>query len=298
MVARIVLTFSLLLAVCGSAWAQSFSQIEQQLANVKPVEAKRLLAPYQGTKDKEFASILHQFRAGELTAEEVRDYAGLRALGEGGSTAPKPGAGRAKEIKKSPFYTDQGAESETNWLGKALKKLIDRLTMPRMENPNLPAPQGNFSFLINIVWGILAVLALGFAYYAISSIRLSRQMWRKSSALLEEDEPQLTLDEWLAEADRLAADGKHREAVRALYLACLLRFDEHRVARFVRGQTNWEHLERIEASANRPEGLSFREPTRAFDRIWYGMRVRGLEDVAQFREWYQEVTRRLSEVRK
>ncbi|HWA84414.1 MAG TPA: DUF4129 domain-containing protein, partial [Fimbriimonadaceae bacterium] len=108
-----------------------------------------------------------------------------------------------------------------------------------------------------------------------------------------DDEPERTLDEWLELSSSYERDGKYREAVRALYLACLLKFDERNVARFLRSQTNWEHLARIETSPKKPAGLDFRTPTQAFDRIWYGYKVRGPIDVAEFRAWYGDVTRAL-----
>jgi hypothetical protein len=77
-------------------------------------------------------------------------------------------------------------------------------------------------------------------------------------------------------------------------LACLLRFDEHGVARFDRGQTNWEHLARVEASPKRPPSLDFRRATQAFDRIWYGFQCLGAPDVADFRGWYEDVRRALA----
>jgi len=112
--------------------------------------------------------------------------------------------------------------------------------------------------------------------------------------MLEQDEPERTLDEWLDMANKLTADGKYREAVRCLYLACLLRFDEHLVARFDRGQTNWEHLARIRASSRMPIGLDFESPTKRFDTIWYGHRTRGLSDVDQFKDWYGRITEALA----
>ncbi len=107
--------------------------------------------------------------------------------------------------------------------------------------------------------------------------------------MLDEDEPERTLDEYLELADKLVSEQRFREAVRCLYLACLLRLDEERVIRFHRGQTNWEHLARFESSPKRPPGLDLRSPTQAFDLIWYGMRPTGLEDVEKFRQWYQQV---------
>jgi hypothetical protein len=72
-----------------------------------------------------------------------------------------------------------------------------------------------------------------------------------------------------------------------------LRFDEALVARFDRGQTNWEHLYRIEQSARKPEGLDFRTPTNLFDRVWYGYQGKGAEEVSLFRQWYLRITESL-----
>ena len=111
--------------------------------------------------------------------------------------------------------------------------------------------------------------------------------------MLSEEEPELSRDEYLEEADRLNSEGRHREAVRYLYLACLLLFDESGVARFVRGETNWEHLRRIEASEKRPGDLDFQPATRKFDVVWYGMRVEGPSDVQAMRDWYVLIAERL-----
>jgi hypothetical protein len=126
--------------------------------------------------------------------------------------------------------------------------------------------------------------------YAINRFSWSKRLERRAKALLDEDEPERSLDEWLEMADKLEREGKYREAVRSLYLACLLKIDEARIARFERSQTNWEHLARIEASPRRPAELEFREATMAFDHIWYGMRVDGSTDVMRFRNWYRQVT--------
>ncbi len=91
----------------------------------------------------------------------------------------------------------------------------------------------------------------------------------------------------------MESEGRYREAVRALYLACLLRFDEALVARFDRAQTNWEHLHRIEGSVRKPQGLDFRTPTSLFDRVWYGYQGKGRDEVNQFRQWYMGITESL-----
>jgi len=199
----------------------------------------------------------------------------------------------AIRIKSSPLYRDETLE-QANWFAKALdgfgawlEKLFHRDPPPDSQKWSPPSILG--TGVIYFMWGVLACIAAAFLFFAVRMFRWRIKLTRKAKTILEEDEPERTLDEWLERADLLEKQGLYREAVRCLYLACLLKFDEAGVARFDRGQTNWEHLRRIESSPNLPPHLEFRAPTRAFDEIWYGMRVKGASDVARFREWYQQV---------
>ena len=204
----------------------------------------------------------------------------------------------AADAKKSPFYSDPGQKQESNWVGKSLEKL-GKIELPKtdMSGPNLHLAAAPY-FLIYVVWGVLIAILLFLLFLAFRHFSWKRNLQRKAKAMLAVDEPERSLDEWLSMADKLTAEGKFREAVRCLYLACLLRFDEHLVARFDRGQTNWEHLARIQASAKLPLGLDFEPPTKRFDTVWYGQRTRGMSDVDQFRDWYQRLTQTLAEVKR
>lgn len=296
MLVRIASTFSLLLFLLATVGAQNFTELQKRLDSTPKAKFRAELDSIAGPKDQEFRSIIRQYRAGEKGMEEVRSYVRLRAMNE--VPASSSGAkSTVQEIKRGALYGDSGEQDSANWYGKAIRKLTERLEKKKPEIDSSGLPGINLSWVIPVVWAILGGLVITFLVYALQHVRLSMSRRRTVKAVLDEDEPDRTLDEWLAEADKLEAAGRHREAVRALYLACLLRFDEHRVARFVRGQTNWEHLARIESSSKRPEGLDFRVPTQSFDRIWYGMQVRGSEDVRQFREWYVSLTQRLTEVK-
>lgn len=200
--------------------------------------------------------------------------------------------GLAKQIKSNPIYRDPGAQETANWLDGAASKLSKLKNPMSCDAPETSTrefnPSGDWAKFA--VYGLLGAGLLAFLIFAISRFTWAKRLERKAKALLDEDEPERTVDEWLELANRLESENKFREAVRCLYLACLLKIDEARIARFERSQTNWEHLARIESSARRPAELDFRPPTKAFDEIWYGMRVKGAEDVAKFRTWYREIT--------
>ncbi|MCG9895536.1 MAG: hypothetical protein MH204_08680 [Fimbriimonadaceae bacterium] len=154
-------------------------------------------------------------------------------------------------------------------------------------NPSAAAAWGDA--IIRIMQFLLIAAVVIFAAVFLWKFRMGPLRRRRAGGLLEDDEPDRSADEWLGEADRLAAAGRHREAVRGLFLASLLRLDEAKIASFRRGETNWEHCRRIMDSRSRPESLEFRSITREFDRIWYGMKVKGQPDVDRFRSFYQEL---------
>lgn len=204
--------------------------------------------------------------------------------------SPKQGAA---EILSQPVYRDPGKGQGRNWLSRAFDRISDwlneRFKPPRPNAQfNGGVPGAKLDFLVPVMWTLLTlglIVALVLVAIRFKLVGFKRQ----AKALLEEDEELLTSDEWLAKAADLESSGQHREAVRCLFIASLVRLDEAGVLKFVRSETNWEHLARFEAIKERPEGLDLRPITREFDRVWYGHRVRGSEDIVLFRDFYQSL---------
>lgn len=305
---RAAFLFSLLILVVGTASAGQYADLRDRLQRVP--DAGTVIAEV-GKLAPDDPDILEALNSASTAtdpkvkaklAEKLKVLVELRALGERVSPKTKsPNApnlepvATAKSVKSNPLYRDAGIDEESNWLGRALARLKNLRFNPNWNTPRANPNLNLFGpWVIYVMWGFLGVAVAVLLFLAIRHIDWKRRLSRKASAILEEDEPERTVDEWLERADSLAASGLHREAVRALYLACLLRFDEYRVARFIRGQTNWEHLRRIQSSPRKPTDLDFSPATRAFDRIWYGRRIQGMSDVDQFRRWYQEVSEALA----
>jgi len=201
-----------------------------------------------------------------------------------------------RRIKSNPIYQDPAEGQQANWLqdsverlGNAIRKRFNPDNERRPRDMAMPNIGGIGDVLRVLVWVLLGGAIAFFIYLVAKHVRWKQTLVRRSKAILEDDEPERSLDEWLALADEHEKAGRYREAVRCLYLACLLKFDESMIARFDRGDTNWEHLYRIEASPNLPSGLDFRSPTKHFDNVWYGHIVQGSSDVAEFRRVYVEV---------
>lgn len=208
-------------------------------------------------------------------------------------TVPQNATAEVKAIKSNPLFRDAGDAQDANWIQSVFDRL-GRLQQPKIDTPNANLPGFLLpGFITPLMWGLLAALVAFFGYHAFKHVQLKQRIKRKSASLLEDSEPERTQSEWRMMAEKHEAAGEYRLAVRCLYIAMLLTFDEFRVARFDRRQTNWEHLARIEGSAAYPSDVGFRHLTQRFDRIWYGNQTKGAPDVSEFRSGLDRITGRL-----
>lgn len=247
-------------------------------------------ARLRGRPDKEAVAALRNAAGGDQEAldaasegpKSARAYVAVRASLEG-----------APPTKVPPIAATPGDDRiASSWLGRALS----RLHPPKLrDTPDFPRGAGVGSWLTTLMWGLLAALGMLAVFLLARYVRLPGM--KRKGKLVDDAEPERTADAWLEEANALIAQGHYREAVRGLYVAGLLRFDEAGVARFDRHQTNWEHLRRIEASPKRPGGTEVRDATGRFDRVWYGHLGATLDDAHLMRAWYDGLVRRLAEVK-
>ncbi len=207
----------------------------------------------------------------------------------------------AEILARTEFKSMKDAPGKS-WVQRILERL-EKLQMRDQEKddnkinfPDLPWLAGVLRVLM---YGIL-ITAVGLLIWLLSKLRFMSQMrtekTRSGGGILEEGEELLSEDEYLKNADDLIAQGRFREACRALYLATLVRLDAARIARLEPTQTNWEHLRRVETSRTKPEGLDFRTPTKFFDHAWYGYTARSAADVEPFRRAYLDI-KQLTEVK-
>ena len=156
----------------------------------------------------------------------------------------------------------------------ALWKWIGSL-FPTPKAPTTNVTQPDLSWLWFVFWAFaLALLAL-LLFLAYRLLR-GRALFRrnaKSDEFQGEDAELLQLppDELRERAERFAANGQFREALRHRFIAVLVRFDRHGVWRYDVRRTNWEHisaLKRDESKRALVEPLS--DIMRRFDRVRYG----------------------------
>lgn len=306
-IARLLSSISLALLLC-LCWAGPQEDLSQALdrAATEDQVAKALKTYGSVLEPADLQSLQARLDSGE-DFRKVRDsvpaYLAKNQVRESWSSGKvaKPSE-EAKRILNSPEFRDTGATTTRNWFARSLNRLGEAVAgfLENLLKMNTPRAGGEIPSLgigpglIQGVIILLAVLLLGGLVYFLARWKWAPKAVKKGGGgLLDEDEPDRTADEWLDMADSLEAEGRHREAVRCLYLACLVRLDEHKVAAFMRGETNWEHLRRIHASRNRPAGWEFRTATQRFDLVWYGRVVQGSSDSLWFRTFYQDLNSRL-----
>lgn len=207
----------------------------------------------------------------------------------------------AEILARTEFKSMKDAPGKS-WVQRILERL-EKLQMRDQNRDNNRVDFPDFPWLADVLrvlmYGIL-ITAIGLLIWLLSKLRFMSQMrkekTRSGGGILEDGEELLSEDEYLKNADDLIAQGRFREACRALYLATLVRLDAARVARLEPTQTNWEHLRRVETSRTKPDGLDFRTPTKLFDHAWYGYTARRAADVEPFRRAYLEI-KQLTEVK-
>ncbi len=299
---RIVSTCSLLLVLIGQVFAGPYADFAKRLRVEKAGANTAWMDAYRSTlSDVDLKAQIDVYLNAERSSR-AEEFEQLRSVAESLAAVEEisPAADAAKkveQIKSSPIYRDAGSAEGSSWLGKAMDRLKFKPPDAPKVNPKLAGLDVAGTVVIWLAWILLGAAVVVFLLFAARHIRWKAGLRKKATALLDDGEPDRTVDEWLLLADEQAAQGKFREAVRSLYLACLMRFDDAGVARFERSQTNWEHLGRIMASATRPPTLDFTAATQRFDRVWYGHQVEGMRDVEEMRAAYISITASVREVR-
>ncbi|MBS1705954.1 MAG: hypothetical protein JST40_08775 [Armatimonadetes bacterium] len=306
----LALSFILILSL-ATGWAGAapleykdwLSRLEQAKTTHDKISILGELEKTVGDSDPELTTLIQNLDAKTPAKEEIDfivDSIALRAEVAKVKSVDQKGNKLAKEIKAKGNYPDADGKRKSNWIARAFERMATNFQCERKRDPNenMSIPTLDTSWISYVAWILLGAAVLVALFFAIKyfSPQFKRRS-RRVGGLMEEDEPERTAPEWIENAMGLAAQQKYREAVRALYLASLVEFDSARVARFLRGETNWEHYRRISASSRYPAGFDFLTPTSRFDTIWYGHITQGQSDVDYFMEVYRTLCQHLAMVK-
>lgn len=309
MIVRLISTYSALLLATLS-FAQNDAEWLDRARNVDSNDrssVRRFLEEMSIEYENSNDSALKEDLANQLQRAQARRNADISSIIERlelrsriDAKASSGGTARetAREILNEPTFRDSELEGDQSWLGRALSRIgeLFNRTAEQREAKRIEPPSLNMQPLAYLVLIVLISAIIALAVFALRGAKFGKKsrIGNIRRSILDEDEPDRTLDEWLQLADKLQSEGRLREVVRCLYIAILLRLDASRIIRFERSETNWEHLAKIDSSSA-PEGVDYRGLTKLFDTVWYGEHHATIEDCATIRSEYEKLNKKLRE---
>jgi hypothetical protein len=249
--------------------------------------AQWLAAPKNGTKASKLTG--HQARA-------LRDNVTTRLKSFDAWNTPTNGAfyraadaqkivrqlEASGQIRTQPLWWQSLIARGKNSVAEAFQnfmKWLGSLFPTRSSSVNTPdAP-----WLIWVFWGlVIAILgviiffvvrAFEGRFGSLSWFGLGRRKKKNADGFEGEDAELLLLppDELRQRAERFAAQGNFREALRHRFIAMLLLLDQRGVWRYDVRRTNWEHIGALRRETTRlPLVAPLSDLTQRFDRVRYG----------------------------
>jgi hypothetical protein len=188
-----------------------------------------------------------------------------------GPVDPEAARDAAREILSGAEYAEPEptlVERAVEWMGERLGSFLGTLT------------GGGPGSAIG--WFVLVILVVGAAWLLVRAARVPRVAATATGGELRYGtETRWDADIWLAEAERLAAAGDHRGALRCRHQAMLARMVDARLVDEAPGRTADEYRRLL--GDRRPElGPSLAELTDRFERAWYGGEAVGPAQLVAF----------------
>lgn len=157
-----------------------------------------------------------------------------------------------------------------DWLEEFWRNLVDA-DEPRQNTPQPVLPEFDGRIIMAAVAGVLGLILVLFLLGQGRTLRVAAPELDPLDSPLGGDLPdarQRSPLGWRGHADKLAAEGLHRQAIRAQYLAVLARLDRTGEIDYRRERTNGEHLRTFRGlDARRGR---FGDATWSFEVAWYG----------------------------
>jgi hypothetical protein len=293
----------------GGRWEQRLQELARRLERSGDGAARRYAW---------FAAALEGFRA-RSRDDAVLVLAGLQrrlVVLEETLTLPRqepPGAGMGErppeDVKRQVRPRGRDDEGERGNIENKAEKAIEdakRKEVPReapaegegqppgggRKGPGIIAPAAPGAGLGAAAWWLLGGLLLAVLAAAVVLFLNNRRHTVPAKARVvaaparEEAEarPPLPHEQpasaWWHKADDLAHQGRHLDALRAVYLAVLSLLHRRQLIRFETTRTNGEYVEQVRLAAQAPRDLHepFERLTALFEGKWYGDRSCGPEE--------------------
>jgi len=206
---------------------------------------------------------------------------------------------KADEYHADPALLE-GYRRRIRQIGSAIGDFIEWLFRRSARSPSA-SRSPNMSFLPAVLkavaWTavVLAVIFIGVLLFRyIRGVERPGTMARVLSrtqiheAMQAGDALALDSQQWVGEAQRLAAEKDFRAVYRALYLALLCGLHKLGKIDFNRNRTNWSYVHRYRGPDE--ERTTFTRLTDLFDHVWYGLKDAQHHDLDQLHRQVASLT--------
>lgn len=259
--------------------------VRSALAELSAVEPVTLADGSTVTPDLALALAPLQSEPPDIAAAQSGIDAILAALdvAERGSVSDPDAARAALDDVLARDELQPEPEDESSSLGQRMLGAVNDLVSTFVEWVNtLLGGSGDGRSPASVGLAVLGVLVIvGIVTFSVRSVRESMTpgVTRLAEGSAEE---RYTSAEARAEAERLYAAGQYRAALRLLYLATLIRWEEAGRLRFDRSLTNREVVARVNLQGDAALLERLSPLVDRFDRVWYGGAPCTSDDYASF----------------
>jgi len=166
-----------------------------------------------------------------------------------------------RQFHPSPSFLHRVINAVLNWLDHLLDLHL-----------HLPSGSGGLGagWLSDVLLVVLVVAVVALLVVAIRKGVLARFRHPGGTGVVVTEEGEIMAPEaWRREAERLAAEGRYREALRCRYRALVAELASRGVLNEVPGRTSGDY-ERLVAALLPEVAMPFSTITRLFESCWYG----------------------------
>ena len=198
------------------------------------------------------------------------------------------------EILRRAEYQKPEAKEESlfqRWYRKFIEWL--RSVFPEgPEKPKAASDFGSLKFVLQVLIYAIVIGLIGFLLYKFGPAVARRFGWKTKETktdrviLGERIGADETAKDLFGEAERLAGEGRLRDAIRKGYIAALCELADRKIVRLARHKTNRDYLRDVRKTR---EGMfeNMSGLTGSYEQNWYGLRASEATDWEDFRERYR-----------
>lgn len=197
-------------------------------------------------------------------------------------------------LSRREYLPDEKKESAIRkWLDKLIENIVNLLAkLFGSRNSSVgSAGSGTIAgFRIAIIVVLLAAASFGLVKLLKRRQGRNRKKEDDVREVLGEELPDdITSDELLANARKLARDGDFRSAIRRAYIALLCELEQRGKVRLHRAKTNRDYLDELKPEQSLYPAFSVM--TGAFEHVWYGQEPATESEFSDFITLYQETVK-------